>query len=93
MIIEEPHRKCYDAHQNSQVQVRQGQRADYLVQTFKNGSCLRENPCNYWHVPECTKFNVLGGCSFGGNCAYKHTAKPADENGKISIDRISHSIE
>ena len=56
-----------------------GKRRDDLVQAAKTRSCQRRNSCNYWHVPERTKFKAPGGCKFGDKCAYKRTAKLADE--------------
>ena len=48
-------------------------------------SCQKSNSCNCWYVPERAKFKAPSGCRFGDNCAYKHTAKPADEKNSTSI--------
>ena len=55
-------------------------KANRLLWTkLKTGSCQMSDSCSCWHVPESAKFKAPGGCKFGGKCAHKHTAKPADE--------------
>ena len=59
------------------VTVSQEKRTNCLAQASRKEVAKRN--CNYWHVPECTKVRAPGGCRLGDMCAYKHTAKPADE--------------
>ena len=59
-----------------------------LCSIFKKRRCQKENSCNYWHVPEYTKLKTPGGCTFGDKCAYKHTAKSADEKRNSASNAI-----
>ena len=49
------------------------------------------NSCNYLHVYECAQFKSPEGCKLRDKCAYKHTAKSADEkenSGTIAVHVI-----
>ena len=61
------------AHQNLVVKVRQEKQTDHFCISFKKGSCQTGNSCNYWHVPECSKFQSPPGCKFGDKGVHKHT--------------------
>ena len=55
-------------------------KANRLLWTkLKTGSRQMSDSCSCWHVPESAKFKAPGGCKFGGKCAHKQPAKPADE--------------
>ena len=55
-----------------------------LCTNFKQGSCQKESSCNYWLVPECTRFKAVDADSERN--AFANTAKPAAErNNSASI--------
>ena len=56
---------------------------------LKKGCCENRHSCNHWHVPE-RACKAPSECRFGDMCAYKNTAKPADE--KINSASIAIHI-
>ena len=72
------------AHQHSRVKsIKESEQT--TLHKNQEKSCQKSNSCHCWHVPERAKFKAPSGCRFGDNCAYKHTAKPADEKNSASI--------
>ena len=69
------------AHQNLLVKVSDGKRTDKFVQTSRKEVAKGKIHETLGNFPNGTIFKAPAGCRFGDKCAYKHTAKPADERG------------
>ena len=39
---------------------------------WMKGKCEKGKECNYWHIPDCTRFKNNGKCKFGDKCAFRH---------------------